>query len=250
MSDSNNKVLVIGIGCTFGFVFLVIIIIVILMRKKVICSKKKEKTVKKENEQNSNSIDDIQEEDIEVYLSSASKNKTTSNNETIKFEFGHSKTENKNDIYTLRRPKKSPSHKNNKNCYKKCETFNYSSSERTELTKSTSKNNSITTSHNNINCIPNINSNPKTEPNKINKEQKTKDKKRPTIISTNTIVIDVPEEHIPPKHLKTEVVNEIGNKAKKTLFNRLKKTKKIILNDHQKSNSKKRNKSPIVKKEN
>ena len=88
-------------------------------------------------------IDDIQEEDIEVYLSSASKNKTTSNNETIKFEFGHSKTENKNDIYTLRRPKKSPSHKNNKNCYKKCETFNYSSSERTELTKSTSKNNRL-----------------------------------------------------------------------------------------------------------
>lgn len=246
MSDTNNKGLIIGIGCSFGFVFLVIIIILVLIRRKGIYSKNKIKTTNKEKEENSNSIDDIHEEDIEVYLSSASKNKTTTNNETIKFEFGHSKTENKNGVYTLKRPKKIPLRENTKNCYKKCETYNYPSSERTEFTKSTSKNNSITVSHNNTNCIPNLNSNSKT---KTNKEEKKKSKKRPTIVSTNTITIDVPEEHITPKPIKTEGVNEIGNKAK-TLFNKLKKTKKIILANRHKSNSKIRNKFQIPKKEN
>ena len=188
MSDFLSDNLIIIIGSSFLFVIILTIILVYICKKNSLCShnKKKKGQAHIEPDIYSNTIEDIQEEDIEVYLSSASKNKTTSNNETIKFEFNRSKTEVKEEkVYTLQRKhKRSKSKDKIKNGIKKCETFNYSS-ERKLCSHRNSRKNINTSYEKNI-----INKN-----NSITTEEDKKPStpKKTSIISTSFSSIDIPD---------------------------------------------------------
>ena len=232
MSDILSDNLIIIIGSSFLFVIILTVIIVIICKKKSLCTKGKKKKCKAhfEPDVNSNTIEDIQEEDIEVYLSSASKNKTTSNNETIKFEFNRSKTEVKEEKgYTLQRKhKRSKSKEKIKNEIKKCETFNYSS-ERHLCSHRNSRKNINTSYEKNI---INKNNSIKTEE---NKQRKPSTPKKSSIVSTSFSSIDIPDESYTKFHKTDIMVNSTANKAKKVLFNKTKKRKKLITTAYAKS---------------
>ena len=208
--------------------------LIIIIGSSSLCTKNKKKKGQAhiEPDINSNTIEDIQEEDIEVYLSSASKNKTTSNNETIKFEFNRSKTEVKEEkVYTLQRKhKRSKSKDKIKNGIKKCETFNYSS-ERKLCSHRNSRKNINTSYEKNI-----INKN-----NSITTEEDKKPStpKKTSIISTSFSSIDIPDESYIKFHKTDIMVNSTANKAKKVLFNKTKKRKKLITTAYAKSKVKK-----------
>lgn len=234
MSDFLSDNLIIIIGSSFLFVIILTIILVVICKKNSLCTKNKKKKGQAhiEPDINSNTIEDIQEEDIEVYLSSASKNKTTSNNETIKFEFNRSKTEVKEEKgYTLqRKQKRSKSKDKIKNEIKKCETFNYSS-ERKLCSHRNSRKNINTSYEKNI-----INKN-----NSITTEEDKKPStpKKTSIISTSFSSIDIPDESYIKFHKTDIMVNSTANKAKKVLFNKTKKRKKLITTAYAKSKVKK-----------
>ena len=234
MSDFLSDNLIIIIGSSFLFVIILTIILVVICKKNSLCIKNKKKKGQAhiEPDINSNTIEDIQEEDIEVYLSSASKNKTTSNNETIKFEFNRSKTEVKEEkVYTLQRKhKRSKSKDKIKNGIKKCETFNYSS-ERKLCSHRNSRKNINTSYEKNI-----INKN-----NSITTEEDKKPStpKKTSIISTSFSSIDIPDESYIKFHKTDIMVNSTANKAKKVLFNKTKKRKKLITTAYAKSKVKK-----------
>ena len=234
MSDFLSDNLIIIIGSSFLFVIILTIILVVICKKNSLCTKNKKKKSQAhiEPDINSNTIEDIQEEDIEVYLSSASKNKTTSNNETIKFEFNRSKTEVKEEkVYTLQRKhKRSKSKDKIKNGIKKCETFNYSS-ERKLCSHRNSRKNINTSYEKNI-----INKN-----NSITTEEdkKPSTSKKTSIISTSFSSIDIPDESYIKFHKTDIMVNSTANKAKKVLFNKTKKRKKLITTAYAKSKVKK-----------
>ena len=234
MSDFLSDNLIIIIGSSFLFVIILTIILVVICKKNSLCTKNKKKKGQAniEPDINSNTIEDIQEEDIEVYLSSASKNKTTSNNETIKFEFNRSKTEVKEEkVYTLQRKhKRSKSKDKIKNGIKKCETFNYSS-ERKLCSHRNSRKNINTSYEKNI-----INKN-----NSITTEEDKKPStpKKTSIISTSFSSIDIPDESYIKFHKTDIMVNSTANKAKKVLFNKTKKRKKLITTAYAKSKVKK-----------
>lgn len=232
MSDILSDNLIIIIGSSFLFVIILTVIIVIICKKKSLCTKGKKKKCKAhfEPDVNSNTIEDIQEEDIEVYLSSASKNKTTSNNETIKFEFNRSKTEVKEEKgYTLQRKHKQSKSKDKiKNEIKKCETFNYSS-ERQLCSHRNSRKNINTLYEKNI---INKNNSIKTEE---NKQRKPSTPKKSSIVSTSFSSIDIPDESYTKFHKTDIMVNSTANKAKKVLFNKTKKRKKLITTAYAKS---------------
>ena len=234
MSDFLSDNLIIIIGSSFLFVIILTIILVVICKKNSLCTKNKKKKGQAhiEPDINSNTIEDIQEEDIEVYLSSASKNKTTSNNETIKFEFNRSKTEVKEEkVYTLQRKhKRSKSKDKIKNGIKKCETFNYSS-ERKLCSHRNSRKNINTSYEKNI-----INKN-----NSITTEEDKKPStpKKTSIISTSFSSIDIPDESYIKFHKTDIMVNSTANKAKKVLFNKTKKRKKLITTAYAKRKVKK-----------
>ena len=234
MSDFLSDNLIIIIGSSFLFVIILTIILVVICKKNSLCTKNKKKKGQAhiEPDINSNTIEDIQEEDIEVYLSSASKNKTTSNNEKIKFEFNRSKTEVKEEkVYTLQRKhKRSKSKDKIKNGIKKCETFNYSS-ERKLCSHRNSRKNINTSYEKNI-----INKN-----NSITTEEDKKPStpKKTSIISTSFSSIDIPDESYIKFHKTDIMVNSTANKAKKVLFNKTKKRKKLITTAYAKSKVKK-----------
>ena len=232
MSDILSDNLIIIIGSSFLFVIILTVIIVIIYKKKSLCNKKKKKKCQAhfEPDVNSNTIEDIKEEDIEVYLSSASKNKTTSNNETIKFEFNRSKTEVKEEKgYTLqRKQKRSKSKDKIKNEIKKCETFNYSSERQLCSHRNSMKN--INTSYEKN--IINKNNSIKTEE---NKQRKPSTPKKSSIVSTSFSSIDIPDESYTKFHKTDIMVNSTANKAKKVLFNKTKKRKKLITTAYAKS---------------
>ena len=236
MSDILSDNLIIIIGSSFLFVIILTVIIVIIYKKKSLCNKKKKKKCQAhfEPDVNSNTIEDIQEEDIEVYLSSASKNKTTSNNETIKFEFNRSKTEVKEEKgYTLqRKQKRSKSKDKIKNEIKKCETYNYSSERQLCSHRNSMKN--INTSYEKN--IINKNNSIKTEE---NKQRKPSTPKKSSIVSTSFSSIDIPDESYTKFHKTDIMVNSTANKAKKVLFNKTKKRKKLITTAYAKSKVKK-----------
>ena len=234
MSDFLSDNLIIIIGSSFLFVIILTIILFVICKKNSLCTKNKKKKGQAHIEPDiySNTIEDIQEEDIEVYLSSASKNKTTSNNETIKFEFNRSKTEVKEEkVYTLQRKhKRSKSKDKIKNGIKKCETFNYSSERKLCSHRNSRKN--INTSYEKN--ISNKNNSITTE-----EDKKPSTPKKTSIISTSFSSIDIPDESYIKFHKTDIMVNSTANKAKKVLFNKTKKRKKLITTADAKSKVKK-----------
>lgn len=231
MSDFLSDNLIIIIGSSFIFVIIVTIIIVVICKKTSLCIKNKKKKTHNEPDINSNTIEDIQEEDIEVYLSSASKNKTTTNNETIKFEFNRSKTEVKEEKeYTLQRKQKRIKSKDKiKNGITKCETFNYSSDKQLCSHRNSRKN--INTSYEKN--IINKNNSFKTEE---DRPIKSTTPKKSSVISTSFSSIDVPDENYMKYHKTETMINMKANKAKKVLFNKTKKRKKLITTSYTKTN--------------
>ena len=134
-------------------------------------------------------------------------------------------------MYTLQRKhKRSKSKDKIKNGIKKCETFNYSS-ERKLCSHRNSRKNINTSYEKNI-----INKN-----NSITTEEDKKPStpKKTSIISTSFSSIDIPDESYIKFHKTDIMVNSTANKAKKVLFNKTKKRKKLITTAYAKSKVKK-----------